>query len=72
MLIEMLNSLQNFIPEIKNMSVGKNINSSAWDMALVMDVESPEALETYKNHPKHKLAAEFSKRISAEVHSVDF
>ena len=73
LLIEMLSSLKDEIPEIIDMTVGRSVNSpSDWDMALVMDVKSLATLETYKNHPKHKLAADFSKRVSLEVSRVDF
>jgi hypothetical protein len=72
MLKEMLLGLKDHIPEIINISAGRDVGASEWDMALVMDVESLEALEAYKNHPKHKAAADFSKRVSSQVHSVDF
>ena len=69
---QMLCSLENEIDEIISMSVGNDINNSEWDMALVMDVESLEALKTYKEHPKHKVVSAFCSRIRLERSAVDF
>ena len=69
---EMLLSLKNEIDEILTMSIGQDVNNSQWDMALVMDVESLDALNRYKEHPKHKRASQFCKRIRTDRCAVDF
>lgn len=69
---DMLLSLDGKIDEIKSISVGKDINDSKWDMALVVDFDSIDALNAYKVNPKHQKVSEFCKRIRIDRCAVDF
>lgn len=69
---EMLLSLKDEIEGIINMSAGEDLNDSDWDMALVMDVESLDALSRYKEHPKHQIVSKFCSRIRIKRSAVDF
>ena len=44
------------LPGVKNLKVGRNIQSSgdSYAVGLSMDFESAEALETYRVHPDHQ------------------
>ncbi len=69
---EMLVALSSEIDDIISLSVGNDVNASEWDMALVLDVKSIEALNRYKEHPKHKIVSDFCKRIRTDRCAVDF
>lgn len=72
---ERLYALRGIIPEIKAMEIGVNINdadSVASDAVLIMEVESLEALDTYKNHPEHKKVSAFVKEVRLSRTAVDY
>lgn len=54
------------------MSAGRDINSSEWGIALVMDVSSLTAPKRYKEHPKHKLVSAFCRKVTTDRCAVDF
>ncbi len=58
---ERLEALPNEIPEIKYISVQKNLNTqdAAFDLVLYSEFEDEKALETYQNHPAHKAVSAF-------------
>ena len=70
--MNMLNALNGEIPEIISMTVGTDILSSDWDMALVADFNSLDAMDAYKVHPKHKKVLEFGKAVISDRCAVDF
>ena len=69
-----LEGLRPHIPEIKELSVNENvvITELNWDLVLVADYDSPEALTAYQVHPEHqKVSAMITSLVSARA-SVDF
>jgi hypothetical protein len=58
-----LEELKLFIPEIKNLEVGININPSpvAYEIVLYSEFESKETLQIYQHHPEH---TKFKNRIN--------
>lgn len=60
-----LENLLPFIPELKKIHVGLNINSAEkWDIALETEFNTLEDLSIYANHPKH---VEISKNLIGPV-----
>ena len=62
---EKFRHLKKTIPEIKFMSVERDVLRSArsFDMIYVTEFESLEALEVYRVHPEHVKVAEFIGKI---------
>ena len=52
--LEGLRSLQGVIPQLLKSEVAVNVGRGNYDAVLVSEFESLEALETYKNDPRHK------------------
>ncbi len=71
---QMLGSLLGEIPEIEFLQVGINENPSAaaYDLVLVTEFESWEALSWYQEHPAHKKVAAFIKSVVADRAVVDY
>ena len=63
---ERLLALTAIIPEIKSIEVGRDLSRTemSYDMALVTDFESLEALHTYKVHPAHVAVADYVKNVT--------
>lgn len=57
--------LKNTIPEIKFMSVERDVikNERSFDMIYITEFESLEELEIYRVHPKHIKVAEFIGKV---------
>ena len=57
--------LKNTIPEIKFMSVERDVIKSerSYDMIYITEFESLEALEVYRVHPEHLKVAEFIGKV---------
>lgn len=57
--------LKNVIPEIKYMSVERDVlkTERSFDMIYVTEFESLEALEVYRVHPEHVKVAQFIGKI---------
>jgi len=73
-IIEGLESLPALIPAIRFFQVGRNIAPYAdnWDLTLVADYDSLEALEEYQVHPEHqRVVAIVKPRVGARS-NVDF
>jgi hypothetical protein len=69
-----LESLPPKIPEIRRFEVGRDIVRSArsYDLALVSEFDSLDALEAYRQHPEHQDVAAFIAEVSEHVAVVDF
>ena len=69
-----LNALVHFIPQIKALTVGRNVVStdSNWDVVLVAQYESLDALEAYQVHPEHQRVASIIRELVADKVTVDF
>lgn len=70
-----LASLPSVIPEILELHVGRNVApyEDNFDLVLIADYESLEALEAYQVHPEHKrVAVEVIRPRVAARSNVDF
>ncbi|MGB4136919.1 MAG: Dabb family protein [Microbacterium sp.] len=70
----LLNGLDGVVPELRAIRAGANMlhPEGNWDVALVADVDDPEALAAYQVHPAHVEAAEYIKSVAASRVAVDF
>lgn len=71
---EALTALPALIPEIETLTVGRNIAypESNWDVVLVADYASLDALDVYQQHPEHQRVVGIIKPLVAERSNVDF
>ena len=62
------------IPGLISIDAGTDINRSgaAWDVVLISEHESKEALETYQAHPDHVEVKNFIGSVAAERVVVDY
>lgn len=69
-----LEALPELIPEIRSLQVGRNIAypDSNWDVVLVADYDSLEALEAYQVHPDHQAVVAIIRPLVAQRSNVDF
>jgi len=69
-----LEALPELIPEIRALQVGRNIAypDSNWDVVLVADYDSLDALEAYQVHPDHQAAVAIIRPLVAQRSNVDF
>ncbi|MGO1802272.1 MAG: Dabb family protein [Microbacteriaceae bacterium] len=69
-----LNALQGVVPQLLSMSAGANVlyPEANWDVTLVADFESVEALEQYQVHPAHEEVGGYIRSVVASRVVVDF
>ncbi|WP_460801409.1 Dabb family protein [Microbacterium sp. GXF6406] len=69
-----LNALDGVVPQIASISAGANMlyADANWDVTLVADFDSIEALEQYQVHPAHVEAGAYIKSVVASRVAVDF
>ena len=69
-----LEALPALIPAIETLQVGRNIAypQSNWDVVLIADYASLDALEAYQVHPEHQRVVGIIKPLVAERSNVDF
>ena len=67
-----LAALDGVIPQLKKSEVARNIGKDNYDAVLVAEFESMEALETYKNDPRHQAASALCKDIRTDRVAVDY
>ena len=70
--LEGLRSLQGVIPQLLKSEVAVNVGRGNYDAVLVSEFESLEALETYKNDPRHKAVSALCKSIRTDRVAVDY
>ena len=72
--VTLLRSLAAQIKEVQSLSVGFDVLHLArsYNTGLVALFENRAALDAYTIHPEHVKVAEFGRRISEHVASVDF
>lgn len=70
----MLEGLVGVIPELISLQVGIDVLNSAmsYDMALICEFETMEALEAYKVNPNHKEISDYVAKVREERACVDF
>jgi len=68
-----LQALDGVIPEILRMEIGVNCkDGNNFDACLIADFADFEALERYKNDPRHQAVSRLCKSIRTDRGSVDF
>ena len=67
-----LRGLQGVIPQLLRSEVAVNVGEGNYDAVLVSEFESLEALETYKNDPRHKAVSALCKSIRTDRVAVDY
>ncbi|MES2865823.1 MULTISPECIES: Dabb family protein [Microbacterium] len=69
-----LNALGGVVPQLRSISAGANsvYPDANWDVTLIADFDSVEALEQYVVHPAHEEAAVYIRSVVASRVAVDF
>jgi len=69
-----LQKLPPIIPEIKSLEIGRDVLRSemSYDMVLLMEFESMDALAAYQNHPEHKKVSAYVGKVREARAVVDF
>ena len=67
-----LRDLQGVIPQLLRSEVAVNIGEGNYDAVLVSEFESLEALDAYKNDPRHKAVSALCKSIRTDRVAVDY
>lgn len=70
--LEGLRGLYGVIPQIKEQEIGVSCAPGNYDAVIISLFESMEALETYKNDPRHVAVASLCKAIREDRVAVDF
>ena len=70
--LEGLRGLQGVIPQLKRSEVAVNVGQENYDAVLVSEFESLEALDAYKNDPRHKAVSALCKSIRTDRVAVDY
>ena len=70
--LEGLRGLQGVIPQLKRSEVAVNVGPGNYDAVLVSEFESLEALDAYKNDPRHKAVSALCKSIRTDRVAVDY
>lgn len=70
--LEGLKQLQGVIPQLLKSEVAVNVGADNYDAVLVSEFESLEALEIYKNDPRHKAVSALCKSIREDRVAVDY
>ena len=71
---EKLEALTGFIPELKKMEVGLNVNTkpSAHHLVLIADFDNEAGLNIYRAHPEHVKILEIMKETVEKTAVVDY
>ena len=67
-------ALRGTISEIQRLEIGRDElhDARSWDLVLIMEFASAEALRAYQRHPEHAAVMAFNDPFVAHVASVDF
>jgi len=67
-------ALRNVIAEVRHLEIGRDElhDPRSWDLVLIMEFASVEALRAYQRHPRHLEVMAFNAPFVANVASVDF
>ena len=71
---ERMLALRGTIDEIQHLEIGRDElhDPRSWDLVLIIEFESAEALRAYQRHPDHVAVMAFNDPFVANVASVDF
>ena len=67
-----LRSLQGVIPQLLKSEVAMNVGEVNYDAVLTSEFETREALDTYKDAPRHKAVSALCKSIRTDRAAVDY
>lgn len=69
-----LTTLPDAIPEIRSLSVGRDVVRSerSYDLGWIIEVDSEEALQTYTVHPEHQAVANWISEHRTDIAVCDF
>ena len=67
-----LRSLQGVIPQLLKSEVAVNVGEGNYDAVVVSECENLEALDTYKNAPRHKAVSALCKSIRTDRVAVEY
>ena len=69
-----LNALDGVVPQLLSISAGANMAypDANWDVTLVADFDSIDALEEYQVHPAHEEVVAYVRSVVASRVAVDF
>ena len=67
-----LAALQGVIPQLLKSEVARNVGEGNYAAVLVSEFESLEALDQYKNDPRHKAGSALCKSIRTDRVAVDY
>jgi hypothetical protein len=67
-------ALRGAIEGIEHLEIGRDElhDARSWDVVLIMEFASVDALRAYQRHPRHVSLMAFNEPFVAEVASVDF
>jgi len=73
-LLEMLRTLPQHIPQIKDLEAGKDFSDSpaSYDVGLITRFDSRQDLETYRIHPEHQKVVDFIQKTTSSRAVVDY
>ena len=71
---ERMRVLPETVGEIQRLEIGRDEVRAArsWDLVLIMEFASIEALRAYQRHPQHLAVMAFNDPFVADVASIDF
>ena len=71
---ERMLALRGTIDGIQHLEIGRDElhDARSWDLVLIMEFASAEALQAYQRHPAHVAVMAFNDPFVANVASVDF
>ena len=69
-----LNALDGVVPQLRSISAGANsvYPDANWDVTLIADFDSVEALEQYQVHPAHEEVVAYVRSVVSSRVAVDF
>ena len=71
---ERMRALPETVGEIQRLEIGRDEvrDARSWDLVLIMEFTSIEALRAYQRHPQHLAVMAFNDPFVAHVASIDF
>jgi CHAD domain-containing protein len=71
---ERMRALRDTIGEMQHLEIGRDElrDARSWDLVLIMQFASAEALRVYQRHPDHLAVMGFNDPFVANVASIDF
>lgn len=72
--MEMIRALPDSIPEIRSLSIGSDVlrGPHSYDIGLVADFDSLEAMDAYNRHPEHQKVLAVSGPVKEHLAVADF